>query len=219
MNKKILISASTHPCPFEDLGAYAHNLKDLGVPYLHCDLMDGKFVDNVALSFDKLIEIGKICDNALDVHLMADNPSEYFDACLEANAEYVTVHYESFKNMSDLKWAINTLRTNGIKAGVSINPGTSVDVLEPILKYIDLVLVMSVVPGKSGQEFILTSVEKISVLNKLRKENNYNYIIEVDGGINASTAHLAINAGADMLVSGAYLFNAQDRKEALQKLK
>lgn len=219
MNKKILISASTHPCPFESLKDYAGELKDLGVPYLHCDLMDGQFVDSIALSFDKIVEIGKFCDNALDVHLMASNPSEYFDACLEADAEFVTVHYESFKSIEDLKWAINTLRTNGIKAGVSINPATSVSVLEPILKYVDLVLVMSVVPGKSGQEFILTSVEKISALNKLREKNGYEYIIEVDGGINASTAHLAINAGADMLVSGSYLYKAQDKKEALKNLK
>ena len=219
MSKNIMISASTHACPFEKLPEYADNLKKAGVNYLHCDLMDGNFVSDVALSSEKIKKIWEFTDLPLDVHLMATAPQEYFDACLEANAEFVTIHYESFKDLSLIKKTINDLKINGIKAGITLNPSTKVEELNDLLEYVDLVLVMSVVPGKSGQAFMLESVEKIKYLNEMRKKNNYNYIIEVDGGINDKTAEYAINAGADMLVSGSYLFKAENLKQAINKLK
>lgn len=219
MTKNIMISASTHPVPFEKLGSYASELENLKVEYLHCDLMDGEFVLSTALSAEKIIEIGQICDNKLDVHLMADNPQKYLDACLEANAEIVTVHYEAFKSESELKGMINSLRINGIKAGISIKPSTPISQITNILQYVDLVLVMSVEPGASGQSFMLSAVEKIHELYRLRALKRLNYIIEVDGGINGTTAEIAINAGADMLVSGSYLYNASDKISAIEKLK
>ena len=219
MTKKIMISASTHACPFDKLPEYVTKLKKAGVDYLHCDLMDGKFVDDIALSTEKIKQIWEFSDLPLDVHLMSTAPQEYFDACLEADAEFVTIHFESFDNLSLIKKAINELKVNGIKAGITLNPNTPAEKLQDLLEYVDLVLVMSVVPGKSGQTFMVESVEKIAYFDKMRKENNYNYIIEVDGGINDKTAHYAINAGADMLVSGSYLYKAENLKEALTKLK
>ena len=219
MTKKIMISASTHACPFEKLPEYADRLQKAGVDYLHCDLMDGNFVQDVALSSERIKKIWEFTDLPLDVHLMATAPQDYFDACLEANAEFITIHYESFNDITLIKKAINDLKINGIKAGITLNPNTKVENLNDLLEYVDLVLVMSVVPGKSGQTFMLESIEKIKYLDTMRKQNNYNYIIEVDGGINDKTAHYAINAGADMLVSGSYLYKADDLKEAISKLK
>lgn len=219
MSKNIMISASTHACPFEKLAEYANMLKGAGANYLHCDLMDGDFVSDVALSSEKIKKIWEFTDLPLDVHLMATAPQEYFDACLEANAEFVTVHFESYRDINLIKKAINDLRNNGIKAGVTLNPGTKVEALDALLEYVDLVLVMSVVPGKSGQSFMFESIEKIKYLDTMRKKNNYKYIIEVDGGINDKTAEYAIKAGADMLVSGSYLFKAENLKEAISKLK
>lgn len=213
-----MISASTHPVPFENLGEYARELKKLNVEFLHCDLMDGDFVSATALSSNKIIGIGQMCDNKLDIHLMTSRPLDYLDACLEADAYYVTVHYEVFKNMNELKYMINSLRNNGIRAGISIKPNTKVDDIVSILEYVDLVLVMSVEPGASGQEFMLTSIEKIYELFKFRALKNLDFAIEVDGGINGVTAPLAINAGADILVSGSYLYKAQDKIQALKKL-
>ena len=218
MTKKILVSASTHPCPFGELTNYIDELRTIGVDYLHCDLMDGNFVDDVALDYDKIVQIGQISTLPLDIHLMASSPLELFDACLEANAEYVTVHIESFADIAEAKMAIGKLKNDGIKAGITLNPSTNISAIEPLLEYVDLVLVMSVVPGKSGQSFMLQSVERISELNRLRNQYGYGFLIEVDGGINATTAPLAINAGADILVSGSYLYRASDKADALKKL-
>jgi len=219
MTKKILISASTLPCKMEELPAYTKQLANLGVDMLHVDLMDGHFVKNIKMSGQAIKMLGQICPLPLDVHLMADNPSEFFDACLEANAEYVTIHYESFEKEEDLIKTLGDLKINGFKAGLCINPGTNVEKITNLLQYVDLVLVMTVAPGQGGQDFVPECLTKIVYLDRKRKNYGYNFVIEVDGGINEQTAPLVNAAGADIVVSGSYIFESEDKLQAIQNLK
>ena len=170
--------------------------------YIHLDIMDGKFTENKTWTFSEVKKIISYSKLPLDVHLMVNNPEKYIEEYAMMNTSYLTFHYEAVKDVEEM---INKVKEYGLKVGVSICPDTNVEVLFPYLNQIDQVLVMSVVPGKSGQSFIETSPEKIRKLKEEILKQNTKTIISVDGGINNETGLLCKEAGVDMLVSASYI--------------
>lgn len=186
--------------------------------YIHVDFMDGIFVKNTNLSIPEIKQIDKMVQNKkLDVHMMVCSPNKYVkDFSKMKNVEYVTLHYESHRRPIDV---INMLRHTNLKIGIAINPETKVSHVIPLLHLVDQVLVMSVKPGEGGQKFMEDIIYKIESLKELRNENNYHYIIAVDGGINKETAILCKKAGADLVDSGSYVVNSDDYNKAIDSLR
>ena len=170
--------------------------------YIHMDIMDGKFTENKTWTFSEVKKIISYSKLPLDVHLMVNNPEKYIEDYAMMNTSYLTFHYEAVKNVEE---TINKIKDYGLKVGISICPDTDVEVLFPYLKMIDQVLIMSVVPGKSGQSFIETSPDKISRLKEEIINQGVKTIISVDGGINDETGLLCKEAGVDMLVSASFI--------------
>lgn len=219
MNKKVLIAPSTHPCPIKELSKYAKELELNGADWLHCDIMDGKFVPD--RTFDQLVFafLKKSTNLYLDVHLMVKEPMKVVDEYAKYGANGITVHYECFNDKISLINALQHIKSLGINAGLSIKPGTDIETIFSVLPYLDLVLIMSVEPGASGQQFIKSSIQKIARLSKKRAETNGKFLIEVDGGINTTNAQLISISGADVLVSGSVVYNSTNKKETILKLK
>ncbi len=186
--------------------------------WIHYDVMDGYFVPNISFGYSILKDISKVTDKYLDVHLMISDPFKYVDNFIASNASLIVFHYEAVEE-NEIDKLIKHIKNNNIDVGIAIKPDTCQDVLKPFLSQLDLVLVMSVEPGFGGQTFNHSAIEKISKLAKLREENNYHYLIEVDGGINESTAKLCRQAGVDVLVAGSYVFNSDDYTKAIESLK
>lgn len=186
--------------------------------WIHYDVMDGHFVPNISFGYSILKDISKVTDKYLDVHLMIDDPFKYVDNFIASNASLIVFHYEAVEE-NEINKLIKHIKNNNIDAGIAIKPDTCVDVLKPFLSELDLVLVMSVEPGFGGQTFNHSALEKISKLAKLREDNNYCYLIEVDGGINESTAKLCRQAGVDVLVAGSFVFNSDDCTKAIESLR
>ncbi len=180
---------------------------------LHLDIMDGHFVNNITFGPFIVKQIRKLTDKMLDTHLMIENPEKYIDKFIEAGVDYLSFHYEATDNPKSL---IDSIKKQDVKAGIVINPDTKVNVLTPYLEYVDYILIMSVYPGFAGQSFIKDSLSKIRFLKEERKERKYK--IEIDGGINDKTASMALNAGADWLVTGSYLFSKDSIKDAIKGL-
>ena len=219
MKKKIYISVSTDPVKeFAKVVDYAKSLQGVA-DLLHCDIMDAKFVKKK--TYDNVL-LGSINDNTLimlDVHLMCSEPLDQIDDYLAAGANIITVHYEAFKNKNDIVEAAKKIHKANALAGISICPDTPVKEIKMYLNNFDLVLVMSVVPGASGQSFMPECLDKIRELDQIRKGNNYNFKIEVDGGVNNTNAKSVIGAGVDIIVSGSYVYNAADREKAIESLR
>lgn len=184
--------------------------------YLHIDVMDGHFVPNISFGFPIMDSLKEKVDIPFDVHLMIENPDRYIEQFIASGAEILTVHYEALVHAHR---TITYIQSKGIKAGIAINPGTPVSVLENLLPIVDLVLVMTVNPGFGGQQFIENTVEKIKQLVQVKQSKNYTYDIQVDGGINKQTAKLCIDAGANILVAGSAIFGEADRKEAIKQIR
>lgn len=179
------------------------SLDKMGIDYLHVDVMDGKFVSQKGLTIKEVIDLSKYTTKKLDIHLMVKNPIKYIEEFSLLNIEYITFHYEAVKNHIEI---INLIKNYGIKVGIAIKPSTSVNDIGSLLELVDLVLVMSVEPGKSGQKFIESVVYKMDVLKRLKDEKNYKYIINVDGGINEETFE-KVKPYVDMVVSASYLLS------------
>lgn len=188
-------------------------LNNTNTDYIHLDIMDGLFVTNKSWSYEFLEE--RLVNNKkpLDVHLMVSDVKKYIDLFANLNPEFITFHYEA---ISEVGSVINYLKSKNIKVGLSIKPATDVSEIIDYLPYVDLVLVMSVEPGKGGQEFIENSTNKIDTLYKIREMKGYNYLIEVDGGINNETIRKCNNA--DIAVAGKYI-TSRDYNEAIDNLK
>ena len=187
--------------------------------WLHFDVMDGHFVDNLSFGPGILYDFRKSSNLFMDVHLMIDNPFNFVDPFIKAGADNITFHLEALDN--DINKAIDLIKLikdRYVKVGVSIKPNTNVNFLEPLLSYLDIVLLMSVEPGFGGQKFIDSVYEKISYLNKYREINDLSYLIEVDGGVNDENASKLAYYGTDVLVAGSYIFK-NDIKSAIDKLK
>ena len=211
MNKDIKIGSSILAADFSKLTEEIKLIEQAGVDFIHCDVMDGHFVPNITFGPLIIKALRKSTNLTLDVHLMIENPNEYIKVFKEAGSDIITVHIEALKEPQSV---IQQIKKLGLKAGISINPPTSIDKIEPILGIVDMVLIMTVNPGFGGQKFISSCVPKI---RKLRQK--FSGDIEVDGGINNETAMTSIRAGANMIVAGTYLFKSKNVKEAVQKLK
>lgn len=197
----------------EDLKNKLIELDKTSTDYIHVDVMDGKFVPNKTLEFNELYPMLESLNKPLDVHLMVYDVYKYIDENSKLDPEYITIHLEINE---DIESVINYIKSKNIKVGLSIKPNTQVEDIMPYLEKIDLVLVMSVEPGRGGQTFIETSTDKINKLKELKDNNNYNYMIEVDGGINSDTINKAKNA--DMVVSGSFITNSDDYESKIKEL-
>ena len=213
---KTKVSPSLLAADFTALGSEVDMINNSNADWLHCDIMDGVFVPNISFGFSVLEPIGHICKKPLDVHLMIVNPDNYIDLCKEAGASWLTVHYEA---CTHLHRTIQQIKSKGMKAGVALNPGTPVNVLEDILHDCDMVLIMSVNPGFGGQKFIEHSLEKIKKLKSMINERGCNTLIQVDGGVNLETGKRLVDAGADVLVAGSFVFKAENPAQAIDGLK
>ena len=190
-----------------------NKLDSLDIDYLHLDVMDGIFVENKTYTYEEFYDITRLTTKPKDIHLMVSDVKKNIDEFSKIIPKFITFHYEAVSEVSSV---INYIKELGIGVGMSIKPSTDVSEIIEYLPYLDLVLVMSVEPGKGGQTFIPESIKKIEQLYNLREENNYNYYIEVDGGINNETIKKCNKA--DICVVGSYI-TKQDYEEALRKLR
>ena len=190
-----------------------NKLDSLDVDYIHLDVMDGVFVDNKTYTYEEFYDITRLTTKPKDIHLMVSDVKKYIDEFSKMKPDFLTFHYEAVSEVSSV---INYIKDLGIKVGMSIKPSTDVYEIAKYLPYLDLVLVMSVEPGKGGQSFIEESTKKIEQLYNLRREENYNYKIEVDGGINDTTIKKCYKA--DICVVGSFI-TKQDYSEAIRKLR
>jgi ribulose-phosphate 3-epimerase len=216
--KKIQISPSILSADFSQLGSEIKKLEESGADMIHVDVMDGHFVPNLTIGPPVIKSLKKHSSLIFDVHLMISPVHNYIEAYAEAGADIITIHPEA---TDDLKKSISKIKQLNKKVGVSLNPETKVDIITEYLDLIDLVLVMSVNPGFGGQKFMPEVLPKIKELKKIQKDRKLNFDIEIDGGINFENSKAAIEAGANILVSGTTIFknNNGDIKKNIELLK
>ena len=205
--KKIQISPSILSADFSQLGTEIKRLADGGADMIHVDVMDGHFVPNLTIGPPVIRALRKQCSLKFDVHLMISPVHQYIEAYAEAGADIITIHPEATDN---LETSILKIKQLNKKVGVSLNPESKIDLILDFLDKIDLVLIMSVNPGFGGQKFMPEVLEKIKKLRKIQDERNLNFDIEIDGGINFENYKKAIDAGANILVSGTTIFKSND---------
>ena len=205
--KKIQISPSILSADFSQLGVEIKRLEEGGADMIHIDVMDGHFVPNLTIGPPVIKALRKQCDLKFDVHLMISPVHKYIESYAEAGADIITIHPEA---TDDLEASILKIKQLNKKVGVSLNPESKIDLIFDFLDKIDLVLIMSVNPGFGGQKFMPEVLEKIKKLSKIQDERNLNFDIEIDGGINFENYKKAIDAGANILVSGTTIFKSND---------
>jgi len=211
-----LLAPSLLSADFVRLAEEIARVEAAGADWLHLDIMDGHFVPNLTFGPPVVAAIRKISKLPLDVHLMVSNPAALVEQFAEAGADYLTVHVETEPHLHRL---VNRIRELGVKPAVTLNPATSVDLLDEILSEVDMVLVMSVNPGFGGQKFIPASLAKIRRLKQKMNRLDRQVLIEVDGGVNQVTAPQLIEAGVDVLVAGSAVFGSADMKTTIAALK
>ena len=209
------LSPSILSADFSILGDDISQLESAGASMIHCDIMDGHFVPNISFGPYIVKRVNEITELPLDVHLMIDNPERFIADFKKAGADYLSVHLE---NNIHLQRIISQIKDSGIKAGVAINPSSPVSLLHDILPFADFILVMSVNPGFGGQTFIKESLIKIAELKSLIKAKQFNCLIEVDGGINLQNIKQISDAGADILVAGASIFNSENKSDTIKQM-
>ena len=216
--KKIQISPSILSADFSQLGNEIKRLEEGGADMIHVDVMDGHFVPNLTIGPPVIKALKKQCSIKFDVHLMISPVHKYIEAYSDAGADIITIHPEATDNLGESILKIKSLNK---KVGVSLNPKTKIDLIIDYLEKIDLVLIMSVNPGFGGQKFMPEVLDKIRELKKIQSKNNLNFDIEIDGGINFDNCQSAIEAGANILVSGTTVFksNNGDIKKNINLLK
>ncbi len=212
----VIIAPSILAADFGNLHRDCKLVNNSKADWFHLDIMDGVFVPNISYGMPVISAINKIATKTLDVHLMIVEPDRYIDTFKNLGADILTVHYEA---CTHLHRTLQNIKANGMKAGVAVNPHTSVSLLKDILIDVDLVLIMSVNPGFGGQSFIENTYKKIETLKKMREESGSNFIIEVDGGVNSMNASKLIKSGADALVAGSFVFKSKDPIKTIEDLK
>ena len=215
---KTLVSPSLLAADFLNLKDEIEMINNSQADWLHMDIMDGVFVPNISFGFPVLEAVSKVCKKPLDVHFMIVHPEQYIEQTAKLGAMMMNVHYET---CTHLHRTIQQIHAAGMKAGVTLNPSTPVSMLEDIIYDVDMVLLMSVNPGFGGQKFIENTIRKVKRLRKMIDDAGTHTLIEIDGGVQGETAPRLVKAGADVLVSGSYVFKSADPHatiEALQKL-
>lgn len=210
------VSPSLLAADFADLTPDLEMINRSDADYLHLDVMDGVFVPNISFGFPVLKAVARVVRKPLDVHLMIVEPQKWIGQVRDLGAEIMNVHQEACLHLDR---CIHNIHEAGMKAGVTLCPSTPVEMLRDVIQELDLVLIMTVNPGFGGQQFIMHSLDKIRCLRRLITESGSKALIEVDGGINAQTAPLVAAAGADIAVSGSYVFKAQDPMAVIRELK
>ena len=201
---------------FSDLRADMDMINRSEADWLHLDIMDGVFVPNISFGFPVLKHVAKLCHKPLDVHLMIVSPEKFIPEVKALGAYMMNVHYEACPHLHRV---VQQIKEAGMKAGVTLNPATPVSLLTDIIRDVDMVLLMSVNPGFGGQEFIPHTLEKVKELRALIGRTGSSALIEVDGGVNDETAPLLVEAGADVLVTGSYVFKSPSPEETIHSLK
>jgi ribulose-phosphate 3-epimerase len=212
----VKVAPSILAADFTKLGEEIQAVEKAGADWIHIDVMDGHFVPNITVGPLIVEAVNRVTDLPLDVHLMIENPDRYIPEFVEAGADVLTVHIE---NCPHLHRTIQHIKSFGIKAGVVVNPATSLSLLEEILGDIDLVLLMSVNPGFGGQKFIPSVIDKIEYLREILEKSNSDVEVQVDGGIKVDNAAEIVSAGTDILVVGSGIFSTENYKSTIMKLK
>lgn len=219
MKKNVDISVSTDPIEdYQNIIEYAKKMQGVA-DFLHCDIMSENFVKKNTYDFNLLKNINRNSLIMLDVHLMIQEPTDDIPKYIEAGANILTVHYEAFEDKQTLVNVIEYIKQNHTLAGISLKPSTPFKEIRSYVFNCDVVLVMGVEPGMSGQDLLEDMYKKVSEIDKFRKDNNLNFKIEFDGGVNPENAKQLIESGVDILVSGSYVFNSKDPKKAVEILK
>lgn len=210
-----ILAPSILAADFAHLGDEIEKCSGTKAQWIHCDIMDGHFVPNISYGADIVKAAGRSTELFLDVHLMIENPDLYIDSFAEAGADQITVHQEACPH---LHRTIQNIHLHGLTAGVAVNPATSISAIEPILEFVDLVLVMSVNPGFGGQSFIDSTYRRLRALSQIRSEKGLGFLIEVDGGVGLENIEKISRCGADILVAGSSVFKAKNVPRRIEEL-
>lgn len=209
------VAPSILSADFSKLGADVQGICEFGADYIHVDVMDGAFVPNISFGAGVMKSLNSLATIPYDVHLMIEDPDRYIEDFVTPNTEFITVHQEACRHLDR---TIQHIHSTGVKAGVALNPATPIVMVEDVLDKVDMILIMSVNPGFGGQKFIPRALDKIRRLDEIRKANGYDFVIEVDGGVNLQNCEELKSVGTDILVAGSAVFKAEDRKEAIEVL-
>ena len=212
-----IVAPSILSADFANLERDMNVIRDAGAPWAHVDIMDGHFVPNITIGIPVVKALRRVSDLTLDVHLMITEPGRYAEAFCKAGADFLTVHLEA-DTPERIQQTLIDIRSMGAKAGISIKPGTPAEALEPYLAFCDMILIMTVEPGFGGQKFMENMMGKLRYLRSRLDVCNPGCLLEVDGGVDASTAPICKAAGANVLVSGSAFFKAADKAEFVTRL-